>query len=1069
MADRYWRGGTGTWFSTTTNWSATSGGAGGASLPTANDDVYIDANSNTGTGAFTITVSGTVNCRSISFAADGVCTLARGSAQMNINGSWFNSATNFAITGSGTTNFVNNAGQNGGTINHNGITWPGNIIVFNGVGCTWTLNSNITQNNTVSTITHTAGAIDLNGYTWSLSRYTASSVVSARDVYFRAGSFTMIGTTAADPAINISGTNWRCDCPRANSYNAIAAGATGGFRRSMGATCTMAIGTAVDNASEMYPYNAPNLSITGGASALTLNIYCTVNNLDFTGYTGTPSSSGTLTTTSRAGGFGVFIAGDCTFGSGTYTGLLMSFYRFIDQDTTTAQFNANSKLLASGVAIMLPQATDTTQTTMSITNAPTAAASATNVVQLVKGRIALTGNWAVGMFRSSYTNVRGIDFDVNYILLNTASTATAALNAPIIDNFDSTGSGGFGQSVAGSRTLTWGTTSGASATTAAPYIMTATTGTIDLGGSHFKKIDVGSSTSVYPTTSFSLWGDATLSNTASMTAVTITYRGSGGTDTFIGNGRTIASLTVNAPGSTLSLNGALTVGTTGGGIGLTLAYGTIQTNDNTLSMHSFTVSQPFEYSRTLALGTSQCPLTSGTAATVIYNAPDASNFNITGTGGFTRSVSATSTISSHSSFNISSGFDGLPSFTFSAGSSATTFTTASQIYSLNFTGGTSSVTGSQIQIYGDTFQLSATGTYTGLNVILRSQGTQDIYGNSKTLGTLQVSGALSGATIVGTSSFQTAIGCTTFTHSTGGIYLAGYVAITCTSLDSSGSGVREVSGNNSLLGAGWTIATNNATIMQLNATNLTLSTSLYFNLSYAGSVGTRTIILTNFTAVDTYLIAISTNNVDNNAARNIYINPAATDTVAVQGAWQDMYLSDSWAGTLSTGTGLTLYGNLTLGGSVNTTSTTSALTFAPTTGRNVTTSGRTINFPITFTTTSTNSLNFQDALVMSSLRALTITNGGILRFFSGTTNIVGSFVTTGTTMKYLQTSTSGSQATISAASGTLAVTYLSIKDSAATGGAIWDATDPTNIDQGNNTGWLFAGGVTATGNMFMLF
>ena len=72
-------------------------------------------------------------------------------------------------------------------------------------------------------------------------------------------------------------------------------------------------------------------------------------------------------------------------------------------------------------------------------------------------------------------------------------------------------------------------------------------------------------------------------------------------------------------------------------------------------------------------------------------------------------------------------------------------------------------------------------------------------------------------------------------------------------------------------------------------------------------------------------------------------------------------------------------------------------------------------------------------------------------------------------MKYLQTSTSGSQATISAASGTLAVTYLSIKDSAATGGAIWDATDPTNIDQGNNTGWLFAGGVTATGNMFMLF
>ena len=105
---------------------------------------------------------------------------------------------------------------------------------------------------------------------------------------------------------------------------------------------------------------------------------------------------------------------------------------------------------------------------------------------------------------------------------------------------------------------------------------------------------------------------------------------------------------------------------------------------------------------------------------------------------------------------------------------------------------------------------------------------------------------------------------------------------------------------------------------------------------------------------------------------------------------------------------------------------------------------------------------------MSSLRALTITNGGIIRFFSGTTNIVGSFVTTGTTMKYLQSSTSGSRATISAASGTFLVTYLSIKDSAATGGATWNATDPTNVDLGNNTGWIFAG-AGATGNMFIIF
>lgn len=46
MANRYWVGGTGTWTSTSTaNWAATSGGAAGASAPTAIDDVIFDAGS----------------------------------------------------------------------------------------------------------------------------------------------------------------------------------------------------------------------------------------------------------------------------------------------------------------------------------------------------------------------------------------------------------------------------------------------------------------------------------------------------------------------------------------------------------------------------------------------------------------------------------------------------------------------------------------------------------------------------------------------------------------------------------------------------------------------------------------------------------------------------------------------------------------------------------------------------------------------------------------------------------------------------------------------------------------
>ena len=62
MADRYWVGGTATWDATVgTKWSTTSGGAGGASVPTSADNVFFDANS----GAVTVTVSGTRVCLSL--------------------------------------------------------------------------------------------------------------------------------------------------------------------------------------------------------------------------------------------------------------------------------------------------------------------------------------------------------------------------------------------------------------------------------------------------------------------------------------------------------------------------------------------------------------------------------------------------------------------------------------------------------------------------------------------------------------------------------------------------------------------------------------------------------------------------------------------------------------------------------------------------------------------------------------------------------------------------------------------------------------------------------------------
>lgn len=54
MANRYWVGGSGTWDgSSTTHWSATSGGSSGASAPTSTDDVFFDSNSGLSGGTVT--------------------------------------------------------------------------------------------------------------------------------------------------------------------------------------------------------------------------------------------------------------------------------------------------------------------------------------------------------------------------------------------------------------------------------------------------------------------------------------------------------------------------------------------------------------------------------------------------------------------------------------------------------------------------------------------------------------------------------------------------------------------------------------------------------------------------------------------------------------------------------------------------------------------------------------------------------------------------------------------------------------------------------------------------------
>ena len=84
-------------------------------------------------------------------------------------------------------------------------------------------------------------------------------------------------------------------------------------------------------------------------------------------------------------------------------------------------------------------------------------------------------------------------------------------------------------------------------------------------------------------------------------------------------------------------------------------------------------------------------------------------------------------------------------------------------------------------------------------------------------------------------------------------------------------------------------------------------------------------------------------------------------------------------------------------------------------------------------------------------------------FDSGTTNYFTNFPISGTAGNLVTLGASGTGThTLSKASGTVSVSYCSISDSNATGGATWLASVTNgNVDGGNNTGWNFAAIVAA--------
>jgi hypothetical protein len=198
VANRFWVGGAGTavWDTTaTTNWSATTGGASGASAPTAADDVFLDANSNTPSA---IQINGTVACRSLnctgftktlSHAASSTLTIGDATAGASSIALKFNATMAYAPSASNQSLSFISTSATVQTIDFAAKT-PANVT-FSGTGSSYQLTGTMNQNS-ASTLTLSAGTLDTNGQTCSWGKFgTGGSSGVAKTLTLGASAITL--------------------------------------------------------------------------------------------------------------------------------------------------------------------------------------------------------------------------------------------------------------------------------------------------------------------------------------------------------------------------------------------------------------------------------------------------------------------------------------------------------------------------------------------------------------------------------------------------------------------------------------------------------------------------------------------------------------------------------------------------------------------------------------------------------------------------------------------------------------------------------------------------------------
>jgi hypothetical protein len=263
MANRYWVGGTGTWNTTsTTNWSDTSGGSGGFSVPTSADSIFFDQ-----AGTYTVTMTGALNCLDITVSA-GTVTFATGTGPtLGVYGSMsLLAGTVWNSTGA----ITFQAASGARTITTNGVTINATNFQTGPTGgpstATFTLGSALTLGST-TILGVASGTFD----TSSSGNYTISTY-----------QFSSNNTTAR--TINLNGSTVNISFPSSVAFNFAT---TTNLTFNAGTSQINLTAATTGIASGGLTFNNVAFTLAGSAATITITGANTFNTLSFVGRTNT--------------------------------------------------------------------------------------------------------------------------------------------------------------------------------------------------------------------------------------------------------------------------------------------------------------------------------------------------------------------------------------------------------------------------------------------------------------------------------------------------------------------------------------------------------------------------------------------------------------------------------------------------------------------------------------------------------------------------------------------------------------------------------------------------------------